>query len=404
VRVRSWKEFSNITQYPTLTLTPTLHTSNRSRYNESSKVDQDTTLKIFLVGGAVRDELLGRPIHEKDWVVVGSTPEAMIKLGYQAVGKDFPVFLHPKTKEEYALARTERKTAKGYKGFQFYTSPDVSLSEDLIRRDLTINAMAKDAETGEIFDPYHGQHDLEKKSLHHVSPAFSEDPVRILRVARFASQLPHFRVHEETNKLMHAMVKSGEADALVAERVWKELSRALIATEPARFFEVLKDCDALSTLFPELHTTQFNLSALQHAVDISEDGSVRFAVLLHDFTAKDIQSICNRFRVPREFSELALITAKYYATYRDLDTHNHQAILDLLKAVDALRRPERFDLWLTACNAIGENIHYRTLLFESLIAIKNVDVQSLLAKNLAGKAMADALYQLQLNALKQQAR
>jgi len=356
-------------------------------------------LKIFLVGGAVRDELLGRPIHEKDWVVVGGTPEDMLKKGYQPVGKDFPVFLHPRTKEEYALARTERKTGKGYKGFHFYTSPDVSLSEDLIRRDLTINAMAKDAETGELFDPYHGQHDLEKKLLRHVSPAFAEDPVRILRVARFASQLPEFHVDNETNELMKSMVVAGEVDALVAERVWKELSRALIAEAPARFFEVLQHCRALTVLFPELKSDQFNLSLLQYATTLSNDATVRFAVLLHDLSQKDIQSIGNRFRVPREFAELATLTSKYYLTYRDLNTKDPKAMLDLLKSVDALRRPERFDLWLTSCNAIVKTINHRAILFEALMAIKNVDVQSLIEKNYQGKAMADALYQLQLDEL-----
>lgn len=356
-------------------------------------------MKIFLVGGAVRDELLGKPIHEKDWVVVGCTPEEMLKKGYQPVGKDFPVFLHPKTKEEYALARTERKTGKGYKGFHFYTSPNVSLSEDLIRRDLTINAIAKDAETGELFDPYHGQHDLEKKLLRHVSPAFAEDPVRILRVARFASQLPEFRVDNETNELMKSMVTAGEVDSLVAERVWKELSRAIIAVKPARFFDVLQHCHALKALFPELKSEQFNLSLLQYAATLSSDPTVRFSVLLHDLSQKDIQSICNRFRVPHEFSELAILTSKYFSTYRDLNTKDAEAILNLLKSIDALRRPERFDLWITACNAITHPINHRAVLINALEAIKNIDVQSLVKQNYQGKAMADALYQLQLETL-----
>ena len=323
----------------------------------------------------------------------------MLKKGYQPVGKDFPVFLHPRTKEEYALARTERKTGKGYKGFHFYTSPDVSLSEDLIRRDLTINAMAKDAETGELFDPYHGQHDLEKKLLRHVSPAFAEDPVRILRVARFASQLPEFRVGDETNELMKSMVTAGEVDALVAERVWKELSRALIAQAPARFFEVLQHCHALKVLFPELKSEQFNLSLLQYAVTLNNDATVRFSVLLHDLSQQDIQSICNRFRVPREFSELAILTSTYYLTYQSINTTDPKAILHLLKAVDALRRPERFDLWLTACNAIATPINHRTVLFEALEAIKNIDMKPLIEKNLSGKEMAEALHHLQLKTL-----
>ena len=356
-------------------------------------------MKIFLVGGAVRDELLGKPILEKDWVVVGSTPEEMIKRGFMPVGKDFPVFLHPKTKEEYALARTERKTAKGYKGFQFYTSADVSLSEDLIRRDLTINAMAKDADTGEIFDPYHGQHDLERKLLHHVSPAFAEDPVRILRVARFAAQLPNFRVHEDTNHLMQSMVKSGEVDALVAERIWKEFSRALTAKEPVRFFEVLKNCGALSILFPELHSPQFDLSILEYASEISNDPTVRFAVLLHNLHQKDIQSICNRFRAPREFTDLCILTAKYLESYQQLNSRDAKAILDLLKKIDALRRPNRFDLWVTACNIITKNLNHRALLFQALEAIRTVDTQSLVKQNYRGQAMAEALSQLQQDAI-----
>ncbi|EKD92292.1 MAG: hypothetical protein ACD_29C00083G0003, partial [uncultured bacterium] len=208
-------------------------------------------MKVFLVGGAVRDELLGRSITERDWVVVGSSPEELIASNFQPVGKDFPVFLHPKTHEEYALARTERKTGRGYKGFHFYTSPNVTLEEDLERRDLTINAMAK-SESGQFIDLFGGQADLKAKLLHHVSPAFSEDPVRVLRVARFAALLPNFQVHPETNRLMSHMVQQGEIDALVSERVWKELSRALENENPCRFFEVLDACGALVILFPAL--------------------------------------------------------------------------------------------------------------------------------------------------------
>lgn len=355
-------------------------------------------MKIYLVGGAVRDELLGKPVTERDWVVVGATPEEMITLGYQPVGKDFPVFLHPKTHEEYALARTERKTGKGYKGFHFYATPDVTLEDDLIRRDLTINAMAKEERTNKIIDPYDGQKDLAAKILRHVSPAFSEDPVRILRVARFATQLPDFAIHAETNQLMKAMVQSGEVDALVAERVWKELAKALVGEKPSRFFEVLKNCGALAILFPEFNN-QLELSAFSAAITLSDNGTVRFAALLHHLSCDAIQSLCKRFRAPSEFSDLALLVSKYHDAYQKLDSHNAKALLFILKNIDAFRRPERFALWLCACHAIHQNINHEKILLRALSAAKNIDTQSLLAKNLAGKEMADAVYQLQLAAI-----
>ena len=218
-------------------------------------------MKIYLVGGAVRDKLLGREIKERDYVVVGATPKEMESLGYKAVGKEFPVFLHPDTQEEYALARTERKVGKGYKGFEFYADPSVTLEEDLQRRDLTINAIAED-NAGHIIDPFNGKKDLEAKIFKHVSPAFSEDPVRILRVARFAARFPDFNVHPDTNKLMKDMVKNGEVNALVPERVWKEFSRALAEPSPERFFTILKDSDALPILFNEL--TEHYLEKISH--------------------------------------------------------------------------------------------------------------------------------------------
>lgn len=355
-------------------------------------------MKIFLVGGAVRDELLGKSVRERDWVVVGSTPEEMLSRGFQPVGKDFPVFLHPKTHEEYALARTERKTGKGYKGFHFYASPDVTLEDDLIRRDLTINAMAKDAETGELFDPHHGRDDLQKKILRHVSPAFSEDPVRILRLARLASDLPDFHVDATTNQLMQEMVTSGEADALVAERVWKELSRALTAKNPLQFFEVLKNCDALFVLFPELKKA-CNLIALKNAIHLSSEGTIRFAALLHDLLRDDIQSLCNRYRIPNEFRELALLVSQFHTTYHLLDVQDAKSLLHILKSIDAFRRPERFSKWIIVCHAIYENQNYKTILMQALAAAKSVDIKPLLEKQLQGKAFAEALSDLQLKAV-----
>lgn len=351
-----------------------------------------------MVGGAVRDELLGRTVVERDWVVVGSTPEEMRAKGYQPVGKDFPVFLHPKTHEEYALARTERKTGKGYKGFHFYATPDVSLTEDLIRRDLTINAMAKNIQTGDIIDPYEGQSDLRKRLLKHVSAAFSEDPVRILRVARFASQLPEFSVHTDTNALMKQMVESGEVDALVSERVWKELSRALIARNPKRFFDVLTECTALRILFPAIND-QNDFSHFEKAIALSTKGTVRFAALLATVPVKAIQTLCTRYRTPREFTDLALQVAKYHGCYAALNPTDARQIWDILKYTDAFRRPERFEEWIITAYAVHPAHNHTTLLTTALNAAKNVDTRPLLEKNYQGKAFADALQQLQINAI-----
>jgi len=351
-----------------------------------------------LVGGAVRDELLGKPVKERDWVVVGSTPKEMIAKGYQPVGKDFPVFLHPKTHEEYALARLDRKTGKGYKGFYFYASPEVTLTEDLVRRDLTINAMAKNNATGEIIDPHNGQKDLALKLFRHVSGAFVEDPVRILRIARFACFLPDFDVHPETNQLMRKMVHSGEIDALVPERIWKEFSRALISEKPQRFFDVLKNCDALGILFPEFKN-DLDLSAFNNAVAINISGPVRFAALLHHLSRDEIQSICKRFRVPSEFSELALLVSKYSSHYRHLNTHNAQDLLFILKSIDAFRRPERFSEWMIACHAIDPKQNHSAILLKALHAAKIVDIQHLIEQKIEGKAFADRLYELQVAAI-----
>jgi tRNA nucleotidyltransferase (CCA-adding enzyme) len=285
-------------------------------------------VKIYLVGGAVRDELLGLPVKERDYVVVGTTPEEMVARGFKPVGKDFPVFLHPKTHEEYALARTERKSGRGYKGFQVSAAPDVTLEDDLKRRDLTINAMAK-AEDGTLIDPFHGRRDLQQGVLRHVSEAFAEDPVRILRVARFAARLG-FRVAEETMKLMSEMVACGEADYLVAERVWQELARGLAESRPERMFEVLERCGFLGKALPELKAWPPRFS-----------GSipVRFAVLTWPLDEKAIAALCERLRSPTEVRDLALAAARNKGK---LKSDQPEALLALLKGADAFRRPERF--------------------------------------------------------------
>ncbi len=355
-------------------------------------------LDIYLVGGAVRDELLGRPIKERDWVIVGATPEDLIALSFQPVGKDFPVFLHPETHEEYALARTERKTSKGYKGFKFYAAPDVSLKEDLKRRDLTINAIAK-APDGTLIDPYHGQSDIRDHWLRHVSPAFAEDPVRILRIARFASTLPNFNVHPDTNLLMVEMVKTGEVDALVAERVWKEFSRTLETNAPHRFFEVLATCNALHILFPEFINNPQSINALQRAVTASSSGIIRFASLLHALPSKSIQYLCRRYRAPNDYSALALLVAKNIEHYKLLDTHDSNAILKLLRITDAFRRKERFSQFLTVCDIVLAQESKQVILIKALEAANTVDTTILQEKNLVGSAFGEAVYQLQLDAI-----
>jgi tRNA nucleotidyltransferase (CCA-adding enzyme) len=315
-------------------------------------------VKAYVVGGAVRDELLGLPVQDHDWVVVGATPEDMIAQGFRPVGKDFPVFLHPRTQEEYALARTERKTAPGYHGFVFHTSPDVKLEDDLIRRDLTINAMAR-AEDGTIVDPYGGRQDLQDRVFRHVSAAFAEDPVRILRLARFAARFPAFRVAESTNALMRAMVDEGEVDALVAERVWQELSRGLMEQTPSRMFDVLRDCGALARILPELDADAADAAAyvaLMHAVDAAAargvELPVRFAVLVHGL-GKAIADLAGRLRVPTDCRDLAVMTAREQDQVgRDLDP---EGVVTLFERCDAFRKPERFAQMLLAaeCDARG---------------------------------------------------
>ena len=344
-------------------------------------------MKTYLVGGAVRDRLLGLPVLERDWVVVGATPAELSALGYRSVGKDFPVFLHPDTQEEHALARTERKTAKGYHGFEFHAEPGVSLEDDLRRRDLTINAIAEDTD-GHLVDPYGGVKDLEARVLRHVSPAFSEDPVRVLRAARFAARFAPlgFTVAPETLKLMADMVASGEVDALVPERVWQETLKALNCERPSVYFEVLRECGALAKVFPELarlwgvpqpakwhpeiDTGVHVMMVLDQAARLSNEPTVRYAALTHDLgkgtTSKDIlphhygheersvklvEALCERLRTPREFRELAVVVAKLHGLVHKAEEIRSDTLLKLLESVDAFRRPERFELFLLSCEA-----------------------------------------------------
>ena len=344
-------------------------------------------MEIYLVGGAVRDRCLGLPVREKDWVVTGATPEEMLRLGYRQVGRDFPVFIHPETGEEYALARTERKTAPGYKGFTVHASPDVTLVQDLQRRDLTINAMAVDSE-GELIDPCGGREDLEKKKLRHVSAAFKEDPVRLLRVARFAARFADsgFTIAEETMDLMRDMVADGEADTLVAERIWQETHTALLEPRPQVFFQILRDCGALPVLFPELEALfgvpqnpkwhpeidcgVHMMMALQLAARLSDDPVVRFAVLVHDLgkgtTPKDdlprhighekrsvdlILEMGARLRIPNEYLGLARLVAQWHGHCHRAMELRPATLLKLIEATDAWRRPQRLENFLTACEA-----------------------------------------------------
>ncbi len=340
-----------------------------------------------MVGGAVRDQLLGLPVTDRDWVVVGATPEQMAARGFLPVGREFPVFLHPETHEEYALARTERKVAPGYHGFVFHAAPDVALEQDLARRDLTINAMAL-APDGTLIDPWGGQRDLEQRLLRHVSEAFAEDPVRILRVARFATRFAGrgFRIAPETMQLMKRMVEAGEVDALVAERIWAELQRALEEDAPARFFEVLRECGALARILPELDrlfgvpqpeqhhpevdTGIHTMLVVNQAARMSSDLPVRFAALVHDLgkgaTPKEewphhlgherhgvplVERLCERLRVPRRVRELALLVTRYHLHFHRAAELRSGTMLDLLQRLDAFRRPQRFDWFLTTCEA-----------------------------------------------------
>jgi tRNA nucleotidyltransferase (CCA-adding enzyme) len=356
-------------------------------------------MKIYLVGGAVRDERLGLPVQEKDWVVVGATVPQMLKLGYRPVGKDFPVFLHPQTQEEYALARTERKVAKGYTGFTFNASPDVTLEEDLQRRDLTINAMAKTPE-GVIVDPYHGQEDLDNKLLRHVSPAFIEDPVRILRVARFAARYAAlgFQVAQPTIDLMKQMVALGEVNALVAERVWKEWQRALTEKNPEKFFQVLESCDALSVLFPGI--TDEGVDLLRKAALLTDDPVVRFAVLVAGaYKGRPSQSLYDRYKVPNEYGDLALLVERHQTAY--LESKTPEGIVDLLTLVDAFRRKQRFQQFLLACEMIFHSKAISEKLMQCFAIASTINIQPILEQKLSGNEIANQIKQLRIEAIAQ---
>jgi tRNA nucleotidyltransferase (CCA-adding enzyme) len=340
-------------------------------------------MQTFMVGGAVRDALLGLPVNDRDWVVVGATPEEMVRAGYLPVGRDFPVFLHPETREEYALARTERKTAPGYHGFAFHADPGVKLEDDLARRDLTINAMAR-GEDGVLVDPFGGQMDLRARVLRHVTDAFREDPVRILRLARFAARFADFSVAPETMELMRGMVQAGEADALVPERVWQELSRGLMEHRPSRMFEVLRECDALERLLPEVDrlwgvpqraeyhpevdTGVHLMMVLDMAARLEAPLPVRFACLTHDLgkgttpadvlprhigheerSARLLKGVAQRLRVPVECFELADVVAREHGNVHRSEGLGPAAVVRLLERCDAFRKPQRFAQVLQAC-------------------------------------------------------
>lgn len=355
-------------------------------------------MKIYLVGGAVRDKLLGLAVKEKDYVVVGASVDHMLKLGYKQVGKEFPVFLHPKTNDEYALARMERKVGPGYKGFTFDTSMQVTLEEDLARRDLTINAMALDLDTQTIIDPYAGQQDLAARRLRHVSPAFAEDPVRILRVARFYARYAGlgFAVDTDTLQLMRTMVAQGEVDALVAERVWKELERALSETHPEKFFECLDACHALPILFPAITMHHAGMRALQRAAEMGADTIVRFAALCHDLgeDKQTIRTLCRRYRLPNAYTELAQLTASHFATALKAKQLTAEELIQFFNRIDIYRRSDRYLAFLTTCEAIAQATRCdfdRHYLIAAADAAKSVDVQALIAQGLTHAALAQAL-------------
>ena len=318
-------------------------------------------MNFFLVGGAVRDKLLGHTIQDKDWVVVGATPEQMLEAGYTPVGKDFPVFLHPQTKEEYALARTERKTGKGYTGFSFYAASDVTLEDDLARRDLTINAIAE-TPAGKIIDPYNGQADIKQRVLRHVTDAFSEDPVRILRVARFAARFHHlgFTIAEETQQLMRDMVSNGEADHLVAERVWQEFLKALKGPTPHIFLQTLKETDALSIIMPEVAElvtkSDEPIKALLKASSLSKDPEIRFASLVHYLGEEKnkLRNLCKNLKVPSSYKDLAELTATHKPSMENIFNSEPENVLKLYEKADAFRRQERFEKFLQCFSFITQ--------------------------------------------------
>ena len=389
-------------------------------------------MKTYLVGGAVRDKLLGLPVKDRDWVVIGATPKKMIEEGFEPIGENFPVFLHPKTKEEYALARTERKSGKGYKGFVFYSSPKVTLEDDLKRRDLTINAIAED-ENGELIDPYGGKADLKNGILRHVSPAFVEDPLRVLRIARFAACFG-FKIADETIKLLHIISKSNELDTLTPERVWSEMEKALAGKYPTRFILALRSCNALKILFPEIDALfgipqnkkyhpeidvgRHTLMALNQSVQLSSDPIVRFSVLVHDLgkatTPKEqlpnhdghetrginiIDSFCERYKIPNKYHDLAACVSEFHIDCHQIQEMEPKEILERLEKLDAFRRPERFKKFLIACESdsrgragFEEKEFPQAKYFLNALEIsRGVNVDLLANKSLKGKELGEAL-------------
>jgi tRNA nucleotidyltransferase (CCA-adding enzyme) len=363
-------------------------------------------MKVYAVGGAVRDELLGLPVKDRDYVVVGATPEEMVRRGFKPVGREFPVFLHPDTHEEYALARTERKVARGYHGFEFRAAPDVTLEQDLARRDLTINAIARD-ENGALVDPFHGAADLAAGVLRHVSDAFAEDPVRILRVARFAARFG-FEIAAETQALMRRMVEKGEADALVPERVWQEFARGLMEACPSRMFRVLRQCGALARVAPELETVcapgdaaPQALGALDAAAADGHPLEVRFAVLCRTFEPLAVEALCGRLKVPAACRDLALLVARHGNTILDGGDLDAEAVLDLFDAADAWRRPERFSGLLTvALVAEPEAAAVRHCLERALTAAASVEAGRIAAAAGRPEAIRERIREARLAAIR----
>ena len=358
----------------------------------------ENAMKIYQVGGAVRDELLGLPVKDRDYVVVGATPEEMTRLGFRPVGKDFPVFLHPQSHQEYALARTERKTARGYRGFQVYAAPDVTLEDDLRRRDLTINAMARD-EGGQLIDPYGGERDLRAKVLRHVSDAFAEDPVRVMRLARFAARFSDFTIAPETLALMQTMAANGEVNALVAERVWQELAKGLMEATPSRLFAVLIQAQALNRIAPEitaLETDPIPLQKLDLAASEGASLAIRYATLLStidgrkrppnaalqaDAASMPVLAVSQRLRVPGDCADLAKLTLRWIAPVNEARKLAPQALLQLLIGADGLRRPQRFRDLLHVCNYVSgaeaaPDVNY---LIAAQAALAAVDLQRVVA-------------------------
>jgi tRNA nucleotidyltransferase (CCA-adding enzyme) len=400
-------------------------------------------VKIYLVGGAVRDQLLHLNVKDRDWVVVGATPQSMLDNGFTQVGKDFPVFLHPKTKEEHALARTERKSGSGYTGFDVYSAPDVTLNDDLIRRDLSINAIAQ-SDSGELFDPHNGQLDIKNRLLRHISPAFSEDPLRVIRVARFAARFAHleFTICPTTMKLMTELTQSGELDHLTSERVWQEVANALTTKSPQVFFEVLRECGALKVLFPELDALYgvpnpekwhpeidsgiHTMMVLEQAAKLTEDTAIRFAALIHDVgkAVTDpslwpshhghgqrglaiIEKLCTRLRVPNTYKDLALMVSDHHCKIHRCDDMRKDTIIKLFDKTDAWRKPQRFEQFLLTCEADARGrLHFETEPYPQRDTMLNyfnqansVNVQDIIKQGITGAAIKPALFKARVCAI-----